>query len=578
MLDASPRMGSSKFHTQSPQSPSRKRNKSFSNLLRKNRGDSRRNLLSDDPDRSDNSRHSSPTGRYSSHLSTFDRKSGRYNPRRNTGRSGSVGTASSSAASDPSSAAGSAFSQPSAFSAGSYVKNLPGGRTVAPYPPLQKQDSLDSLQSYDGEPHQSRKSSSFNSDALRRRIMARRSSRKAGRRQASPADSDGSAYDTRQSESPVRRNRSHGNLKSDGLGVPQRRTRSMFAGSFSKSAGDLFDKRSSIQSPRKSAPNPRMFDAARSPAQSPRPYEDTDDYKEKKRSPYRSDRRTRYDSPGRERSNTPVQRTRYSQEQEYTPKQSRVDSQRRGRKMRDPSSDRQSQTERSNSPQPYRKQRRTSPSRSPSPARPRRKSGGDRTTARRSSYESPRPGLNKAESAGAPTRRRSRSRSPFVARKRRADTYPSPKHQSRSPSPLPVKRRARSPDSTKSPAPKPRRQRSLTPPQRSSRSPYGSSSRRSPRAPATRARSPSAPQLKTYRLSELIPECRLYHIEARGGRRDFRKWFSTLPPNVKVDKDMKTDRGVFKKDNFATDKKLDEYLGINRSKSPQDDRHRRKRR
>jgi len=73
---------------------------------------------------------------------------------------------------------------------------------------------------------------------------------------------------------------------------------------------------------------------------------------------------------------------------------------------------------------------------------------------------------------------------------------------------------------------------------------------------------------KQYKLSELIPDCRLKNIEASGGRRDFSKWFKRLPPNVIVDKDMRTDRGVFTKDNFPTPQSLDKYLGIKNSRSP----------
>lgn len=64
------------------------------------------------------------------------------------------------------------------------------------------------------------------------------------------------------------------------------------------------------------------------------------------------------------------------------------------------------------------------------------------------------------------------------------------------------------------------------------------------------------------KLSELLPECRIWNIEARGGRRNFGKWFQTLPPNVKVDKDLRTDRGVLKKDNFQSEEELNRYLGI----------------
>jgi len=70
------------------------------------------------------------------------------------------------------------------------------------------------------------------------------------------------------------------------------------------------------------------------------------------------------------------------------------------------------------------------------------------------------------------------------------------------------------------------------------------------------------------KFSEVMPECRLRDIEASGGSRDFRKWFGKLPPNWRVDKDVRTDRGVFRKDNFQSASALDQYLGINSSKSP----------
>merc|ERR1711920_742703 len=73
---------------------------------------------------------------------------------------------------------------------------------------------------------------------------------------------------------------------------------------------------------------------------------------------------------------------------------------------------------------------------------------------------------------------------------------------------------------------------------------------------------------KEYKLSELIPDCRLKNIEASGGHRDFSKWSKRMPPNVIVDKDMRTDRGVFMRDNFPTPQYLDEYLGIRNSRSP----------
>lgn len=81
-------------------------------------------------------------------------------------------------------------------------------------------------------------------------------------------------------------------------------------------------------------------------------------------------------------------------------------------------------------------------------------------------------------------------------------------------------------------------------------------------------RRPRVPKDRTVKFSDWRPECRLQNIEARGGKRDFRKWFKVLPPNVKVDKDVRTDRGVFKKDNFQSSQALDKYLGIKNSRSP----------
>jgi len=79
----------------------------------------------------------------------------------------------------------------------------------------------------------------------------------------------------------------------------------------------------------------------------------------------------------------------------------------------------------------------------------------------------------------------------------------------------------------------------------------------------SRHRGSSENRTRTRRsVSELLPECRLRNIEAPGGTRDFEKWFQTLPPNVTVDKDLLTDRGVFRKDNFRTAEALDRYLGI----------------
>lgn len=79
------------------------------------------------------------------------------------------------------------------------------------------------------------------------------------------------------------------------------------------------------------------------------------------------------------------------------------------------------------------------------------------------------------------------------------------------------------------------------------------------------------------KASEVWPECRLRDIEASGGSRDFGKWFGKVPPNCRVDKDVRTDRGLFRKDNFESASALDRYLGINGSKSPSDRRRRRSR-
>jgi len=96
---------------------------------------------------------------------------------------------------------------------------------------------------------------------------------------------------------------------------------------------------------------------------------------------------------------------------------------------------------------------------------------------------------------------------------------------------------------------------------------------RSPRdVPRGRYYSEPVGYSKECKLSEEIPDCRLYDIEARGGTRDFGKWFKKLPPNWTVDKDVRTDRGVFKKDNFQSSRALDKYLGIKNSRSPTDRR------
>jgi len=101
-------------------------------------------------------------------------------------------------------------------------------------------------------------------------------------------------------------------------------------------------------------------------------------------------------------------------------------------------------------------------------------------------------------------------------------------------------------------------------------------SRRSSRRDGRRGRCKSESDFwsKECKASEVWPECRLRNIEASGGSRDFRKWFGKVPPNCRVDKDVQTDRGMFRKDNFESSCALDRYLGIKGSKSPSDRRRR----
>jgi len=67
---------------------------------------------------------------------------------------------------------------------------------------------------------------------------------------------------------------------------------------------------------------------------------------------------------------------------------------------------------------------------------------------------------------------------------------------------------------------------------------------------------------RTRKLSELVPDRRLRGLKASGGKRDFARWFQTLPPNVLVDVDFSCDRGIFKRDFFRTGDMLDRYLGL----------------
>jgi len=86
--------------------------------------------------------------------------------------------------------------------------------------------------------------------------------------------------------------------------------------------------------------------------------------------------------------------------------------------------------------------------------------------------------------------------------------------------------------------------------------------RRNDEIKETRVTTKRKSMYKLKKLSELLPECRVSNIHASGGRCDFSKWFRFLPPNIQVDKDLQTDRGVFKKDNFQNDQALKRYLNI----------------
>jgi len=97
-------------------------------------------------------------------------------------------------------------------------------------------------------------------------------------------------------------------------------------------------------------------------------------------------------------------------------------------------------------------------------------------------------------------------------------------------------------------------------------------SKRSSTRDYPRERRDSSSRRRERKFSEFLPECRLHDIEACGGTRDFAGWFGKVPPNYIVDKDVQTDRGIFKKDNFQSSKDLDRYLEINSSTSPTDRR------
>jgi len=67
---------------------------------------------------------------------------------------------------------------------------------------------------------------------------------------------------------------------------------------------------------------------------------------------------------------------------------------------------------------------------------------------------------------------------------------------------------------------------------------------------------------RTRKLSELVPGLRLRGLKASGGKRDFARWFETVPPDVLIDVDFRCDSGVLKKDFFRTAEMLDRYLGL----------------
>jgi len=69
-------------------------------------------------------------------------------------------------------------------------------------------------------------------------------------------------------------------------------------------------------------------------------------------------------------------------------------------------------------------------------------------------------------------------------------------------------------------------------------------------------------------MSEIMSGCRLIISRQEGGARDLGKWFKTIPPNLKVDKDVRTVRGVFSKDKFQSSTALDRYLGITSLRHP----------
>jgi len=89
-------------------------------------------------------------------------------------------------------------------------------------------------------------------------------------------------------------------------------------------------------------------------------------------------------------------------------------------------------------------------------------------------------------------------------------------------------------------------------------------SKEGPRIKSVKPRIQRRFSVRRRKLSELVPDRRLRGLKASGGKRDFARWFQTLPPNVLVDVDFRCDRGVLKRDFFRTGDMLDKYLGLTR--------------
>lgn len=294
--------------------------------------------------------------------------------------------------------------------------------------------------------------------------------------------------------------------------------------------------------------------------------------KYRSRSP--EDLRSPYKSPGRSTFRSPSR----------TPKH--VNSAKRSSDSRSSSNERNSQS-RSSSPVERRGRHRSKyPSRENSPYRRREASSSDRDletvyrrrrrNKNRDSTDSPSPKHSRRRKNRTPVRDEKHRRSKTRYSKRgsgddekslsrhRSDSYLGQRDQSTRSS------RCRSRRSEKYYSPQRRNSSDrYYSKEKSSRGRSNSPGNSSNDSPIYRRRRSPEERLK---VSEWLPGCRLRNIEARGGKRDFRQWFNVLPPHVQVDKDLRTDRGVFKKDNFQSAQALDKYLGIVNSRSPVDRR------